>query len=98
MSNVTHKYETILVTNPTLGDEAVNSLVEKFKTLISQNGTIENVDDWGTRRLAYPINHLTEGHYTLITFQAPAEFPAELDRIYNITDGVIRSIIVAKEE
>ena len=90
-------YETVMVLNTKLGEEGVNALVEKFKTLIEQNGTINNVDVWGKRRLAYAIEDETEGYYTLIDFTSNPDFPAELDRIYKITDGIIRSIIVAKE-
>ena len=90
-------YETVMVLNTKLGEEGINALVEKFKTLIEQNGTINNVDVWGKRRLAYAIEDETEGYYTLIDFTSAPDFPAELDRIYKITDGIIRSIIVAKE-
>ena len=92
------KYETMLVTNAALDEEATAALVEKFKTLIAANGTIDSVEEWGRRRLAYPINKQNEGVYTLINFESAPEFPAELDRVYKITDGVIRSLIVAKEE
>ena len=78
--------------------DGINALVEKFKNLISENGTIDNVDDWGKRRLAYEIEDEQEGYYVMITFTAKPEFPAELDRIYNITDGVLRSLTVAVEE
>ena len=90
-------YETVMVLNTKLGEEGINALVEKFKTLIEQNGTINNVDVWGKRRLAYAIEDETEGYYTLIDFTSNPDFPAELDRIYKITDGVLRSMIVAKE-
>lgn len=96
MPKVAYKYETIFITDTSKGEEYVNSIVEKFKNLISSNGTIENVDVWGNRRLAYPINDMTEGHYTLINFESGSDFPAELDRIYKITDGVLRSLIIAK--
>ena len=90
-------YETVMVLNTKLGEEGINALVEKFKTLIEQNGTINNVDVWGKRRLAYAIEDETEGYYALIDFTSAPDFPAELDRIYKITDGVLRSMIVAKE-
>ncbi len=92
------KYETMLITSATLDEEATAALVGKFKTLIEKNGTIENVDEWGKRKLAYPINDETEAVYTVITFTSAPEFPAELDRVYGITDGVLRSMIIAKEE
>ena len=89
------KYETMLVTTATLDEEATAALVGKFKSLIEANGTIDSVEDWGKRRLAYPINKENEGVYTLINFTSEAD---ELDRVYKITDGVLRSMIVAKEE
>ena len=92
------KYETMLVTNPTLDEEASAALIGKFKSLIEANGTIDSVDEWGKRRLAYPIEDNTEGVYTVIKFSSNPDFPAELDRVYKITEGVLRSIIVAEEE
>lgn len=94
MAKVTGKYETLFIVNPTLGDEAVAAIVEKFKSLVAANGTVEKADDWGKRHLAYPINDLTEGYYVLIDFTSAPAFPAELDRIYKITDGIMRSLIV----
>ena len=98
MSEVINKYETIFVVDASLEEEAIAGIVEKFKTLISQSGEIESVDEWGKRRLAYPIDFKTEGYYVLVNFSAKADFPAELDRIYNITDGLLRSIIIKKDE
>ena len=92
------KYETMLITTATLDEEANAALVGKFKSLIEANGTIDSVDEWGKRHLAYPINDLTEGYYVLMTFNAAAAIPAELDRIFRITDGVMRSMIVCKGE
>lgn len=92
------KYETMLVTAATLDEEATAALVGKFKSLIEANGTIDSVEEWGRRRLAYPINKQNEGIYTLIHFTSGPDFPAELDRVYKITDGVMRSMIVAKAE
>ena len=98
MSEIINKYETIFVVDASLEEEAIAGLVEKFKTLISNAGEIESVDEWGKRRLAYPIDYKTEGYYVLVNFSAKADFPAELDRIYNITDGLLRSIIIKKDE
>jgi len=91
------KYETMLVTSSALDEEASAALIGKFKSLIEANGTIDSVDDWGKRRLAYPIEDETEGVYTGIMFTREPDFPAELDRNYRITEGVLRSIIVAEE-
>ncbi len=90
------KYETMLITSATLDEEAAVAVVEKFKTLISANGEIDGVEEWGKRRLAYPINKENDGVYTLIHFTSGPDFPSELDRVYKITDGVLRSLIIAK--
>lgn len=92
------KYETIFVVNNTLGEEGVKAVVEKFVTLITANSEVESVNEWGTRRFAYPIEDLTEGYYVLVKFASETAFPAELDRIYNITDGILRSLIVRCEQ
>ncbi len=89
-----NSYETMLVFSVANGDEAVTALVEKFKALIEANGTIESVDEWGKRKLAYPINYETEGYYMLVNFTCEPEFPAELDRIVKITEGVLRALTV----
>ena len=96
MAKVTATYETMLVYNTKLGDEGVKALVEKFKALIEANGTIESVDEWGKRKLAYAIEDETEGYYVLYTFTCKPDFRAELDRIIKITDGVLRSLITVK--
>ena len=96
MAKQSGHYETVLVLNTKLGEDAIQALVEKFKALIEQNGTIDSVDDWGKRRLAYEIQDELEGYYVLVNFTCPPEFPAELDRVYKITDGILRSLIVAK--
>ena len=92
------KYETMMVTTATLDEEASTALVNKFKNLIAANGTIDSVDDWGKKRLAYPINDETEGVYTVINFTSEPDFPAELDRVFKITEGVLRSMTLAVEE
>ena len=93
-----NKYEAAVVLSVAQGEDATLALKEKFNDLIAKNGTIENVDDWGKRRLAYPINKQTEGVYTVIKFTSVPEFPAELDRVYKITEGVLRSMIIAEDE
>ena len=97
MTEVKNKYETVFVVSTKLGEEGAAALVEKFKARIARNGTVESVDDWGKRRLAYPINKETEGYYTLISFESTPDFTAELDRRYKITEGVLRSIIIKKD-
>ena len=90
------KYETIMVFSLKKGEEAAKELVEKFKALIESNGTLESVDEWGKRKLAYLINYEAEGYYVLYNYESNPEFPAELDRIAKITDGVLRTLIVKK--
>lgn len=92
------KYENIFVAHPSLDEEAVKALIEKFKGVIENGGgTIDNVDFWGKRKLAYEIKKVNEGYYTLISFTANPELPKELDRVFRITDGIIRHIIVKEE-
>ncbi|MBQ7504262.1 MAG: 30S ribosomal protein S6 [Ruminococcus sp.] len=79
------------------GEEGIQALVEKFKALIEKHATLQNVDEWGKRRLAYLINKESEGYYVLMNFESEAEFPAELDRVFKITDGVLRSMIIKKD-
>ncbi len=93
---VNNKYEAMMVFSVANGEEATAALVEKFKALIAENGTIESVDDWGKRRLAYLINDEAEGYYVIANFEAAATFPAELDRVAKITDGVLRVMVIAK--
>ena len=93
---MTNNYETMLVFSVANGEEAVNALVEKFKSLIEAHSAVESVDVWGNRKLAYPINYETEGYYVLVNYSSEPEFPAELDRVVNITEGVLRSLTVKK--
>ncbi len=90
-------YETLFVVDLTPGEEAMRAVIEKFTTLIADNGTVTEVNEWGKRKLAYPINDMNEGYYVLVKFTAPTAFPAELERVFNITDGIMRSIVVAQE-
>ena len=91
-----NKYEAALVYSVANGEEALNALKDKFNDLIAKNGTIENVDDWGKRRLAYLINDEAEGYYVFTTFTSEPTFPAELERIAGITDGVLRVLVIKK--
>ena len=90
-------YEVLFVVDLTNGEEEVKNLVEKFTSLIAANGTVNEVNEWGKRRLAYPINDMNEGYYVLVNFSAPTDFPAELERVFSITDGILRSMVIAKE-
>ena len=98
MAKTTEKYEVLYVLNPNLTEEETQAIVEKFKSLIEQNGTVDEMEEWGKRKLAYEINYLTEGYYVLVKFTSGPELPAELDRILGITDGVIRSLVTLRYE
>ena len=98
MAKINANYEAVYILNPNLTEEATAAAVEKFKALVETEGTVTAIDDWGKRRLAYPINDLTEGHYVLMTFTAVPGLPAELDRVLKITEGVMRSMIICKDE
>ncbi len=91
-----NKYEAALVYSVANGEEALEALKTKFADLIAKNGTVENVDDWGKRRLAYAIDDEPEGYYVFTTFTAEPEFPAELERVAKITDGVLRVLVIKK--
>ncbi|NEZ47875.1 30S ribosomal protein S6 [Clostridium niameyense] len=93
------KYETVFILNPSLDEEGYKANVEKFKGVIENaGGTIENVDLWGKRKLAYEINKINEGYYVLINFLADTELPKELDRVFRITDTVMRHMIITLEQ
>ncbi len=93
---VTNKYEVAFVFSVKNGDEAVTALNEKFQNLIAENGTVENVDNWGKRKLAFPINYETDGYYVFTTFTSSPELPAEIERVAGITDGVLRTMVIKK--
>lgn len=98
MAKISASYETIFIVNSTLGEDAIAATVEKFKGMIEQAGRLVKIDEWGKRRLAYPIEDMTEGYYVYISFVSEPGFPAELERVYGITDAVIRSIVVNIED
>ena len=98
MAKITGKYAVLDIINPTLGEESINALVEKFKAMVEAEGTLSNIDEWGKRRLAYPINDLTEGYYVLMNMETNPAFPAELERVMKITEGVMRVLTTVVEE
>ena len=98
MAKTTEKYEVLYILTPNLTEEETQGIVEKFKTLIEQNGTVDEMDEWGKRKLAYEINYLSEGYYVLVKLTSGPEFPAALDRVLGITDGVIRSLVTLRAE
>lgn len=90
-----NKYETIFILHPSLDEEAIKANIEKFSGVIENGkGVIENIDLWGRRKLAYEIKKQTEGIYVLVTYSAPSELPKELDRVFRISDSVIRHMII----
>lgn len=97
MTEGKNQYETVIVTSAKLGEDGNAAVVERFKALIAEHGTVQSVDDWGKRRFAYPIQKQTEGYYTLIYFESSPDFTAELDRRYQITDGILRTLIVKRD-
>lgn len=96
MAKKVESYETMIVYSVKAGEDAVKALTEKFKALIEANGTLENVNEWGKRKLAYDINYETEGFYVVYEYTCDPAFPAELDRVLKITEGVLRSLITVK--
>lgn len=92
----TNNYETVIVMDNSLGQERLGEITEKFKILIEENAIIEDMGLWGRRRLAYPIDHKTEGYYVYIEFKSPPEFSKELQRVARLTSGVLRAIIIKK--
>ena len=97
MAQISGKYEIVYIIDPAQGEEGIAALVEKFKAMVEAEGTLTSIEEWGKRRLAYPINDLPEGYYVLMHCEGKPELPAELDRVFKITDGILRSIIVAVE-
>ena len=97
MAKITGKYEVLYIIDPAQGEEGIAALVEKFKAMVEAEGTLSNIDEWGKRRLAYAINDLTEGYYVLMNFETNPAFPAELERVMKITDGILRCLITAVE-
>jgi small subunit ribosomal protein S6 len=98
MAKVSANYEVVFIIDPAQGEEGIAALVAKFKTLAEQNGSAVEVEEWGTRKLAYPIDYKNDGYYVLMSFTSVPEFPRELDRVLRITEGVMRSLIVCKGE
>lgn len=92
------KYETMVILNPTLGEDAIAATTEKIKGLVEASATIEKMDVWGRKRLAYEINDLKEGYYILINFSAEADFPKEFERVLKISDGILRYLVIRTDE
>ena len=97
MEKVVNSYETLFIVNSTLAEDDVKATVDKFTALIAENGTVGEIDEWGKRRLAYPIDDITEGYYVLVNFTSESSFPAELERRYNIDENIMRGIVIRLE-
>ena len=99
MEKVMCSYETLFVVRPDLGEEATEAVVNKFTSLIADNGgVVETVNAWGKRHLAYPIDKINEGYYVLVNFKSEPTLPLELNRVFGITDGVMRSLITLRAD
>ena len=98
MAKITGKYEVLYIIDPAQGEEGIAALVNKFKAMVEAEGTLSNIDEWGKRRMAYAINDPTEGYYGLMNMETKPEFPAELERVMKITDGILRCLVFAVEE
>jgi len=97
MENKCNSYETMFIVSLANGEEAAQATVAKFTDLIAANAEVVQIDDWGKRRMAYPIQDMMEGYYTVATYKCTAEFPAELERLMNIDESVIRSMNIRLE-
>lgn len=98
MEKINNSYETLFVIDPDLSEEATKALIEKFTKLIADNGEVLEVNEWGKRKLAYLINDKSEGYYVLVNFNGAPTLPSELERIFGITEGILRSIVIRHEE
>ena len=97
MEKVINSYETLFIVSLANGEDAAKATVNKFTSLVAANAEVVAIDDWGKRRLAYPIEDMTEGYYTVATFKCEGEFPAELQRLMNIDESVLRAMVIRLE-
>ncbi|MBP3463496.1 MAG: 30S ribosomal protein S6 [Clostridia bacterium] len=93
-----NKYESVIIINPSLEEQGIKEVVTKFTDLINGDGKVENVEEIGRKKLAYEIKKHSEGYYVVFTFEANPEFIAELERIYRITDSIMKFITIRKED
>ncbi|MCQ2385394.1 MAG: 30S ribosomal protein S6 [Clostridia bacterium] len=94
MEKKTCYYETLFVVDGSLAEAEAKATIEKFTSLVAENGELVKVDEWGKRRLAYPIDKKVEGYYVMVAFNSDSAFPNELDRLFGINDAVLRSMTV----
>ena len=98
MEKIMNSYETLFVVDASLAEEEIKATIEKFTALITENGTIESIDEWGKRKLAYPIKDKNYGYYVLVNFKSEGSFTAELERLYGINENILRSIVIRQIE
>lgn len=96
-SEMMNKYEVVYIMSPDIGEETTKSLVEKFKNLVETSAEMEGIDEWGKKRLAYPINFKNDGYYVMMNFKALPTFPSELERQFKITEGILRYLVLKKD-
>jgi small subunit ribosomal protein S6 len=97
MEKAINSYESMFVVSVADGEEAAKATVSKFTNLIAANAEVISIDDWGKRRMAYPIEDMNEGYYTVVTFKSAGDFPAEMERLMNIDESVLRSMVIRLE-
>ena len=93
-----NKYESVIIVNPNVDEAGLKALEEKFTGLINENGKVESVENMGKKRLAYEIKKFKEGTYMLFNFDENPDSIKEIERVYRITDDVIKFIVVRKED
>ncbi len=97
MEKAFNSYETMFITDVSIGEDATKATIEKFTTLIGNNAEVVGISNWGKKRLAYPINDMNEGAYTVVTYKADPSFIAELERLFNIDETIMRSLTIKCE-
>ena len=97
MEKVINSYESMFIVTLANGEEAAKVTVNKFTSLVAANAEVVEIDEWGKRRFAYPINDMNEGYYTVVTFKSEGAFPAELQRLMNIDETVLRAMVIRLE-
>ena len=98
MEKLIHSYETLFIIDAQLSDEEIKAVAEKFIARIEKNGSVKEVNEWGKRRLAYPINDKNDGYYVLVNFKSEGSFTAELERLFGINESILRSIVIRQIE
>ena len=97
MEKVINSYEGMFIVSLANGEDAAKATVSKFTDLVAANAEVVKIDDWGKRRVAYPIQDMNEGYYTVVTFKSEGNFPAELQRLMNIDETVLRAMVLRLE-